>query len=165
MEGEYGEVWTRPLANLIPAERLLHVAGVGGVVYSYDACEVVSQFSFRRGFVEEVQLSATDLVQYGEALVRLSPLREITLYQVDADTAQLAGLPCLGGLQTLRIPCAQLDHSEWSWLAYGLFRNSHLTRLTTLELHGSPLGEAGMHILLNSRLLERLRSSPWSTTI
>jgi hypothetical protein len=153
LEAEHGELWTRPLANLIPAARLRHVIGTSNAYEDTTVREVVNHFRFRRGFVEEVTLSAADLIQHGPDLFRLAPLRDLTLRELGGGLDRLAALPCLAPVEAIRVPHAPLDADDWSELCQGLYNNPHLARLMTLDLGRSQLA---LRRLLASRLLERV---------
>src|SRR5262249_13335930 len=47
-------------------------------------------WEFRRGFVEKVRLTATQLLSRARALFRLTPVREVDLANVDGRAARLA---------------------------------------------------------------------------
>src|SRR4051812_29492812 len=56
---------------------------------------------FRRGFLEEIAVSAADFVRQGESLLRLAPVRKVWLRRARGRMRQLAGCPSLARLTDL----------------------------------------------------------------
>ena len=107
--------------ELLVANRTEWEAPFGGLAFG---------LKFRRGFVEEVNVYARDLVQHGDELFRAGPLRHVHLLNVSGSLA--AALQChyLGRLAALTINASHAGEP----LARAVARSVHLAGLKRLSL-------------------------------
>jgi uncharacterized protein (TIGR02996 family) len=154
---EYGSTWAGPA--------LRHA-------YSY---------AFRRGFVEEIAISAEALLRHGDEILESAPVRLVrvigarplldrivawpNLARIDAlhltgchlgdeGARLLSRSPYLGGLRTLRLGQNAIADSGVEALADSI----HLSNLRTLALHGNLIGDAGAMALATAKQLHGLTS-------
>ncbi|WP_232055928.1 TIGR02996 domain-containing protein [Tuwongella immobilis] len=137
--------------------------------------------TFRRGFVEDVQLPAAAFLSEWRALLAMTPLRGVVLTQVAGRLS--AVLECDGlaacrslelenaGLDALALArlglCPQLESlRELRLIRQGLgsaameqlARGSVFCQLESLDLHGNPLNDIGARALAQSHAFPHLRS-------
>jgi len=109
-------------------------------------------WSFRRGFVERIKLSAAGFLKHADELTRAFPLREIVLTGPCDGVERLAALPALRGIRHLGF--------ERGWLAHAaatLGRSPHLAGLEALDLRNNGIGTAALRELVHSPHLPSLR--------
>src|SRR5262245_31463207 len=72
--------------------------------WAADLAGLVERWEFRRGFVEYASVRAAALVESGEELFRLTPLKELRIEAVQSDhLADLAACPALGRVRVLNL--------------------------------------------------------------
>jgi uncharacterized protein (TIGR02996 family) len=132
----HGDEWAAPLAPL------------------------VSEWVFRRGFVDEVHAGARAFLAETGRLFALAPLRHLRLhwshvlpYQRGRLAVALADCPLLARLDTLDLSFNYLGSDG----VRALVASEHLTRLAALDLSTNRVGDRGLRALAASPLLGRLR--------
>jgi uncharacterized protein (TIGR02996 family) len=128
--------------DLEQAERHLLAAHAAG--WTHDLAGRVSGWQLRRGFVEEVRLSAAAFLEHGPDLLRTGTVRTVRLYDCGDDLAALARAPALGCVTGLDL-CG--NHLGDAGLA-ALLRSEHLRGLRALDLSFNSLSNAGVQALL-----------------
>jgi uncharacterized protein (TIGR02996 family) len=144
-----------------------------GVPYSLRRCV------FRRGFIEECSVALGYFVRNSDRILRLTPLRDITLTQVKNHLPALARCPGLSRLRSIRLKqqpvnprVCELAGSPFlegveairgRWTTEGLIilaRASHARTLRELELEGE-FDDEGVEAIANANnlLLRRLNLS------
>jgi hypothetical protein len=109
-------------------------------------------WTFHRGLVEKVTLTAKVFVDRAEELFRRAPLRMVEVWSVDAPLLRrLLALPHLARLQGLVLP-GGMRHAGAQVLA----QTPSLAGLRALDLRGNPLGVRGMQELADSPYLTQL---------
>jgi uncharacterized protein (TIGR02996 family) len=126
---EHGKEWAAPLRGLAEA------------------------WQFRRGVLEAVTLTATALLDRAEQLFRLAPILELRIVQAGGYIDEIAALPQLGQLHTLRLDCSRLGDGELR----PLLRSRHLAQLRALDLRWNDLTDASTLPLLDMPRAGRLR--------
>jgi uncharacterized protein (TIGR02996 family) len=121
---------------------------------------LVRRCHFHRGFVEEVRLSAEQLLQHGPELVRLAPVQRLQLRGTAALPALLAQSP--EHTRTLadvlaRIKVLDLNRDYLGEAAgIALLRLPRLPRLDALHLVHNALAAGGIRVLADSPVLAGL---------
>ena len=110
-------------------------------------------WQFRRGVVEAATLTAASLLANVERLFRLTPLLELRLIDASGYLDEVAALPQLGQLRTLRLDCSRLSDGELR----PLLRAGHLDRLRALDLRWNDLTDSSTVPLLEFPRAPRLR--------
>jgi len=110
------------------------------------------QCTFRRGFVEVVEMHAEQFVASAETLFRAAPVRQIHFLHATASIAELAACPWLTRLRTLDLSGNALRDSGAAVLA----ASPHLSGLAALDLGGCEIHQKGAEHLANAVGLSRL---------
>jgi uncharacterized protein (TIGR02996 family) len=113
---------------------------------------LVERPEFRRGFIEKVQVTAAVFLRDGEALFRLTPLREVVLREVGGDLPQVVHCPHLARLTVLGLSHNRIGAAG----AAALASSPHLARLTELDLSDNGIGAEGATALAASPHLANL---------
>lgn len=110
---------------------------------------------FRRGFVEHVSCSAMTFLTKGAELVKLAPLRSLTLTGLSRvqDLERLLATPAIAQIRELEIHSAKLGKKHCQVLA----ASPILANLTRLALPGCTIGDHGAAALAGSKHLAQLR--------
>lgn len=151
-----------------------------GASWAGPAATFAYSYAFRRGFVEEITISATMLLDHGAELFDFAPIRLLRIIGARPVLKRLVEWPTLGriealhltgcnvvddgaillancrylrGLRTLRVGQNAIGDSG----AEALADSPHLRDLQTLALHGNQIGDAGAHALATARHLNELR--------
>lgn len=110
-------------------------------------------WTFRRGFVEEVALTADEFLASGDDLFRLAPIQEVHLGRVRDRLEALAASPLLR-----RVSHLDLSNNPVRDVGARLLAESpNLDRLRGLNLSSSGLGDSGLKALAASTHLSSLR--------
>lgn len=120
----YGPAWARPLVGL------------------------VREWSFERGFIESVGCDTATLLERGEELFRLSPIRSLRLYGARGRLEELGRCTWLLHVRSLDLGYNGLADRE----VVPFLRSAGLSSLSRLDLSGNRLG------VVTARALLRL---PW----
>jgi uncharacterized protein (TIGR02996 family) len=117
-------------------------------------------WTFRRGFVDGVQLSATRFVELAEELFRLVPtLQRVRFPEASNETTALAGCAWLARLKVIDLSkmctCGSCPIENELEV---LFQSSHLSNVEELNLADNPLGSRGVLALAKSTALPSLRT-------
>jgi uncharacterized protein (TIGR02996 family) len=113
----------------------------------------VRDWKFRAGFVEDVQAAPGVLVEHGERLCRLIPLRGLSLRQASGGWARLMRCPLLARIEDLEINSTFQGRSDW---LDRLVASPYPTRLRRLVLDRNPLPERAGTLLGNAPTLPAL---------
>jgi uncharacterized protein (TIGR02996 family) len=129
--------------ELLSAHRARWAAPLDGVALSW---------TFRRGFVDEVEVAAPVFLSRGERLFDVAPVRTVKLVRVGLSGPRLAACPALAHVANLDLSGAHL------WISHLalLLTSSHLNRLESLSLAHNNLGRSGVAFLVSIRRLETL---------
>jgi uncharacterized protein (TIGR02996 family) len=110
------------------------------------------RWSFRRGFVEAIDVDARRFLARAEEVFRLAPVRFVRLEGLRSDDlAAIAALPSLGRLAVLEAP-GNYRHAG----CRKLFASPHLANLRGLAVQEAPFGAAGLAALLDALALTGL---------
>lgn len=138
----------------------------------------VESWQFRRGFVEEVTLSARDFLEHAEDMFQWTPLRSVRLFAAAECIPELAACPYLSRLARLDLSSNNLGNAGVQVLAVSpqlsvldaldlrgnnietlgaraLTESPHLTRLTSLDLRDNPIGAVCIQLVALSPYLGR----------
>lgn len=107
---------------------------------------------FRRGFVEQVNVVARDLIEHAPRLFAAGPLRHIRLLDVGASLPSVFNCPFLSRLTALTINGSYLGTP----LARELAGAEHLAGLKSLHLTSNKFDDESIQYLAGSPLLSRL---------
>jgi uncharacterized protein (TIGR02996 family) len=138
--------------DLEHAERHLLAAHAAG--WTYDLAGRVSGWQFRRGFVEEVTLSAEAFLEHGPDLVRAGLVRTVRLHDCGDLVGPLARSPALGQVTGLDLCGNRLGDAGLGTL----LRSERLRGLHALDLSFNSLSNAGVQALLDAGPWPRLRA-------
>jgi uncharacterized protein (TIGR02996 family) len=135
---QHGKAWLGPLAGLVTA------------------------WEFRRGFVEQITISATNLLEHVSLIFGCAPLRRLRLEHARGLVADLAALPPLARLAGLDFGPRQAGlsfgpHRVGDDDLRALASSPHLAPLTELRLDDNGVGPDGVRALVGSRSLTRLK--------
>jgi uncharacterized protein (TIGR02996 family) len=113
---------------------------------------VALSWTFRRGFVEEVEVAAMVFLRRGERLFDVAPVRTVKLERVVVSGPRLAACPALARVVNLDLSRAHL------WVSHltQLMASPHLSRLKSLSLAHFGLGHAGVAVLVGIPRLQSL---------
>jgi uncharacterized protein (TIGR02996 family) len=98
-----------------------------------DVDDLVSAYDYRRGFVECVRIDAVALLQHGDRLFELAPIRELHLTALSEHLPYLAACAPLRNLTSLDLICPSEDVSTLE----EFFASPHLAGLTRLKVRQS----------------------------
>jgi uncharacterized protein (TIGR02996 family) len=129
----------------------------------------VRRCGFRRGFVEEVQVSSEQLLEHGHRLFRLAPVRKLQLRGTNllpnlvgksrADARALSDLLC-------RVRVLDLNRDYLGEAAgMALLNLPQLPRLDALHLAHNVLSPAGITVLAGSPVLWSLRTLEFTASV
>jgi len=91
---------------------------------------LVRSFEFRRGFIERVRLDSSALLEQGEEVFRLAPVRHLELIVQRADSELVADCPQLARLRALDLNYPAPDGAGLC----AVLASPHLARLRSLRL-------------------------------
>ena len=114
---------------------------------------LADSWQFRRGVVETVTVPAAALLDNAEQLFRLAPIQELRVTEAGGYLDEVARLPHLTRLHTLRLDGSRLSDAE----VRHVLRARHLDRLCALDLRWNDLTDASTLPLLDMPLARRLR--------
>lgn len=114
---------------------------------------LVNWWVFRRGFVEEIGLTATNFVKSGQRLFELAPIQEVHLYHVHTNLEPLISAPFLAKTEYLDLSSNPVRDQGAKLLAC----SAHLSRVRGLNLTSSGISDAGLEALARSPHLTGLR--------
>jgi uncharacterized protein (TIGR02996 family) len=109
---------------------------------------------FRRGFVERVSVTASQLLKQGGALFAVAPIRDLHLRAAATRLAEVAACPHLARLSALDFTRVALTVDDLR----GLTASPHLAGLTSLSLCQTHLLPEGVEVLARWPQLARLSS-------
>jgi uncharacterized protein (TIGR02996 family) len=116
--------------------------------------------SFRRGFVEQVSLTATTFLRKGEELFTQVPFREVQLRAVPGTVPILASSPLLARLSALDLSEKLLSGEQWRMLA----TSPYLDGLAALTVWLGPEGVRELATWPHLPRLRRLDLPGWMAT-
>jgi hypothetical protein len=123
-----------------------------GDTWARDVAPLVEEARFYRGFVESVTVDARAFLARGAALLRLAPIRSVTLKDVSPVLAELLESPLLGALAHLGLQKNELGDDGVSALA----SCERLTELRLLDVSFNGMTNAGVDAIAASKHLARL---------
>jgi uncharacterized protein (TIGR02996 family) len=141
----------RRLPEVREHERLL--ADAHKARWAADVARMVTDWSFHKGVIDSVSVTAGQFLAHAEALFHLAPVRKVRFLDAGEDLATLVQSPLLRHVRELDLSNNALGTVGPQLLA----RSPHLGRLVTLDLGFSDLGDAGLKALADSPALAGLR--------
>jgi len=111
-------------------------------------------FAFRRGFVDELTISAGLLLSHGDEIFARNPIRLLRLIGARPSLDRLVRCPLLEKVAALHLTGCNLSDEGAAQLA----ACPHLANLRTLRLGANAIGDIGAEVLVDSPHLERLES-------
>jgi uncharacterized protein (TIGR02996 family) len=137
--------------DLEHAER--HLFAAHAAAWAAACAGRVSGWLFRRGFVEEITLSADAFLEHGPRLLSDSLVRTVHLHDCGDYVGKLTRLPALA-----RVACLDLCGNRLGNAGVGvLLRSTHLRGVQALDLSFNGLSNAGVRALLEAGPWPRLR--------
>lgn len=115
--------------------------------------ELVGDWQFHRGLLEEVMVNARTFLEKGETLFRLAPLQRVRLRGVEDVLPELACQPILAQVRGLDLVGERLDDLALHVLA----SSPHVGELRSLNLSLNLVGTSGIRALAESPHLGNLR--------
>jgi uncharacterized protein (TIGR02996 family) len=128
--------------KLLAAHRARWSAPLDGAAMSW---------TFRRGFIEEVEMAAPVFLRRGERLFDVAPVRTVKLVRVGVSGPRLAACQTLAQVVNLDLRGAHL----WASHLAPLLASPHLSRLKSLSLAGS-CNQSGLAVLTGAPVLGSL---------
>ena len=113
----------------------------------------VDRWTFRRGFLDEVSLSAAAFLEYGPRLFAAGPVRTVHLFEIGPRVGELATAEALGGLTGLGLCGNSLGDDGVAVLV----RSPYLGRLRELDLSFNGVTDRGVQELAAADTLPSLR--------
>jgi len=107
---------------------------------------------FHRGFVEEVNVTARNLLRHADELFAAGPLRHIHLFEPGGSLPGVLQIDLLSRLSALTIHASYAGEP----LARAVARSEHLVGLKTLRLSRNRFGDDGVQHLVTSPILAKL---------
>jgi uncharacterized protein (TIGR02996 family) len=114
--------------------------------------DLAQQWTFRRGFVEAVEVAAAVFLRCGERLFDAAPVRSLKLVRAGLSGPRLAVYPALAHLVALDLSGAHL----WASHLAILLASPHLAGLRDLSLAHNNLGQSGANLLTDLPILDSL---------
>jgi uncharacterized protein (TIGR02996 family) len=111
---------------------------------------------FRRGFVAEVAMTASDFLEHGAELCQSTPLDGLRLLVATGRMEEVAVCPWLRGLR--RLDLSHTEHRLGPEDIRALAGSPHLSNLQSLDLTFQRIGNAGLQAIANSPNLGSLRA-------
>jgi uncharacterized protein (TIGR02996 family) len=124
-----------------------------GAAWAREFAGRVSGWQFRRGFIDEITLSAAAFLEYGPDLLRGGLIRTVRLHDCGDFAGKLAGFPTLARVAGLDLCGNRLGNDA----AGTLLRSPHLRQVQTLDLSFNSLSNSGVRALLDAGPWPRLR--------
>jgi hypothetical protein len=118
-------------------------------VWAPPALPHLLRHTFRRGFVEEVELEAEEFLAHAHTLFAATPIRVLTLVSPGRLMRRIAALPGLARLRALTLKGTEAITPAVKAVAY----SPHLTWLTSLTLRNCGVGPAAAWALANGPTL------------
>jgi uncharacterized protein (TIGR02996 family) len=97
-------------------------------------------WEYRRGFVTGIGLPAVSLLAHAPLLFRLTPLREVKLYEAGGLLREVAACPAMAAVRTLDLEKNELGDADLAALA----GPNRLTELRCLMLWSNRIGDSGL---------------------
>lgn len=113
-----------------------------GDAWAGKAGRLVSQYRFRRGFVESVDVLASSFLENGERLLTFAPIREVRFLTLGALVPALAASPLLGRVEALAFSSYIMEQVHDSGRLGVLLASPHLASVRRLDLSMSGLDRA-----------------------
>jgi uncharacterized protein (TIGR02996 family) len=114
--------------------------------------EMAQQWTFCRGFVEEIEVAAAVFLKCGERLFDAAPVRSVKLVRVGLSGPRLAACPALARVGSLDLSGSHL----WASHLALLLTSPHLAGLRELSLAHNNLSLSGVTVLTGVRSLNSL---------
>jgi uncharacterized protein (TIGR02996 family) len=100
---------------------------------------IVNFWIFRRGFVEEIQVTAADFLKHGGKLFDLAPIREIHFDKIGDQMPALVASPHFGRAETLGFNSYIMDQLHYDGRLEALLASPNLATVRGLNLRMSSL--------------------------
>src|SRR5262249_11026117 len=114
----------------------------------------VSEWEFRRGFVETITAEAPAFLAQTASLLEREPVGHVRFHEAEDYIRDLAALPFLRTLRVLDLSQCAVGAAD----AVAIAESPYLDRLETLDLSGSHIGTEGARALAASSRLSNLTS-------
>ena len=128
-----------------------------GMEWGEDLCaQRVTEWTFHRGFPEEIRIPIDDFLDNHTKISALTPVSRITLTHVsnDALLGQFVTLPTIQNLQALDVGHGNGRFGPAGILA--LCKSPYLKNLKELSLHSPHIGEDGARIICQAPFIKNL---------
>ena len=135
-------------------ERESQLAEANESRWSAEISSLVSGFAFRRGVIDSVSVDVRQFLHNGAAIFDLAPVRKVKFVADAEGLTILVQSPLLGLVRELDLFGNDLGNRGPVLLA----KSRHLTRLDSLDLGLTQLGDKGLQAIGTSPAFERLRS-------
>lgn len=136
------------------ADRVAELVAAHGRSWAGPTAMHAYAYAFRRGFVEEITISAAALLAHGEEVFDRAPVRLLRVIGARAVLDRLVRWPLLDRLAALHLTGAQLGDDGVTTLA----ACRHLANLRTLRLGANAISDAGVEALADSPWLENVET-------
>lgn len=109
-------------------------------------------WTFRRGFIEGVNVAAPTFLSRAADLFAAAPIRHVRLVSIGPNAPRLAACPALARVASLDLAGCRPGPGQLAVL----LASPYLTRLETLNLRNDGLWSSGVEVLVQSRVLASL---------
>ncbi len=120
--------------------------------WAHDFSRLVDEYLFIRGFIEYIKMDAARFLDLGPHLYSLAPIRHLGLTGIKPVIEQVFASQLLGQAVGLYLSSQSLDDDD----IVRLVGCRYLEKITTLNLLGNNVGEAGLAALATTKNLPNL---------
>lgn len=117
------------------------------------AAEFCQRWTFRRGFLEYVEIVSDNFIKFSGQLFAKHPVRSASFRVAPNDLSKLAACPYLSRLSGISIGSHWIDYGELE----SLLDSHHFPRLSKLVMLGSHLTDAEARLIAAAPVLDRLQ--------
>ncbi len=135
------------------ADRVAELVRRHGVEWAGPIAKLAYGYKFRHGFIEEITISGLELLNHGNRIFDLAPVRLLRVIGARLVMERLVEWPMLERIEALHLTGGHLADEGVEQLA----SCPYFSELRTLRLGQNAIGDSGLEILAASRSLSELQ--------